>query len=84
LSAREKSIARTRRALNSLKKHPNYAALEPLDGEDKIAFALRSVSHLISPPQEHGETNEIECIHLADAVLLLREDIEAKWNERKQ
>lgn len=63
----------------SLSYHPNYKQKEPIDGESQIAFALRSAAHLLSPPQEAGESNELECIDVAVQILNLQDSLEAIW-----
>ncbi len=66
-----------------LKKHPNYEDKIPLDNETKVQFTLRMIAHLISPPMEESETNEIECIDISCAVLAMNDEIEKIWEEHE-
>lgn len=70
-----------KKVLVMMKAHPNYSDPVPLPGESKVVFALRWASHLISPPQEEGESYDLECTDVACAILALEDDIEAAWNK---
>jgi hypothetical protein len=67
--------------LRRLKAHPNYNSPIPMRGESKTDFILRSVAHLISPPQEEGESNEIECVDVSAAVIALGPELEKAWDD---
>jgi len=69
-------------ALNELMAHPNYESIMPLKGESKVSFALRAAAHLVSPPMVEGESNEVECVDVANSILLLKGDIDKRWNNR--
>jgi hypothetical protein len=60
--------------------HPNYAQPDPIQGETLIQYALRCAAHLVSPPQEEGESYDIECVNVAASILSIDRDIEARWN----
>lgn len=51
-----------------LRDHPNYEFPSPKKGESQIAFALRCAAHLLSPPQQDGESQEIECVEAAAQI----------------
>ena len=48
--------------------------------ENEIEFASRCISHLISPPQIVGESDNIECVDLAAAILEYSKEITETWN----
>ncbi len=63
----------------SLSGHPNYSPSPPVTGETAIAFALRRAAHLLSPPMDSAESNEIECVSAARQVAGLLEELEKQW-----
>lgn len=66
--------------VKGLKSHPNWEQKSPIEGESKTAYILRYIAHLISPPQIPGESVELECVDIKDAVLSLEQEIEDNWN----
>lgn len=73
-------VSKSEQALEELKSHPNYEDKKPRVGETLVQFTLRCVAHLVSPPMVPGESNEVECVDLRDAILLLDKEIQRKWN----
>lgn len=65
--------------VEALKRHPNYEDKYPIKGETKTQFTLRCIAHLVSPPMEENESNEVECVDLASAILAMNDEIEEKW-----
>jgi len=61
--------------------HPNYAQPDPIPGETLVQYTLRCAAHLVSPPQEEGESYDIECVNVAISILSIDGDIEARWNK---
>lgn len=69
--------------IDALKNHPNYKDTYPYIDEDIISFTLRTASHLVSPKQEKGESYEVECVDIRDAILALKDEIyERFYNKR--
>lgn len=66
------------KATELLKSHPNYKDQEPLEGESVIAYTLRCAAHIVSPPQEEGESYDIECTTIKAAILGLEKEIEER------
>lgn len=77
----DEQVARDRveNIIDALKAHPNFKQPLPLEGESKTQFILRYVAHMVSPPQEEGESCEIECVDLARAIKYLDNEVEAIW-----
>ena len=67
--------------LITLRSHPNYSQKDPIEGESQISYAMRCAAHLVSPPQEVGESYDIECVDVRDGILSLIDDVEKRWNE---
>lgn len=76
---KKSDIDTTKDALMTMKAHPNYINPTPQKGESPIAFALRGIAHLISPPQQPGESYDLECVDIAASVLAMREELELAW-----
>lgn len=62
-----------------LSDHPNFCLPDPILHESPISFALRCAAHLVSPPQNANESNEMECVDVALQLHELIEVVEAKW-----
>ena len=69
--------------IDELKKHPNYKDTYPYPDEDIISFTLRTCAHLVSPPQEPGESYEVECLDIRDGILALKEEIKQRFNNNR-
>ena len=68
-----------------LENHPNYKQPIPTPQlETPIAFALRCAAHLISPPKEDGEDDEISCEVVAEQIIEMTEEIETAWAKHKK
>lgn len=67
--------------VREMRNHPNYLLPTPIQGETQIAFALRCASHLVSPPQESGESYELECVDVRDGILSLLDDVQNRWDK---
>ena len=58
---------------DALKEHPNFQFPENIPTryehpETVIEWVCEATARLLSPPQEDGESNELECIDVATAV----------------
>ena len=60
-----------------LSSHPNFKFPKFRKGESDSDYALRCAAALISPPQEPGESQEIECVDAARQILDLRRRV--RW-----
>ena len=58
-----------------MSEHPNYKFEVPQKDETTIHYVLRCVAHLISPPQEFGESQEIKCSEVSNQILNLESQI---------
>lgn len=67
-----------------LKSHPNYKDQTPFAGETLIAYTLRCAAHLVSPPQDPGESYDVECVDIAAGILSLETEITERWNTFNQ
>lgn len=65
-----------------LTDHPNFSLPAPELGESAISFAMRCAAHAVSPPQDAGESYEVECVDVAQQLRDLTEAVEAKWFSR--
>lgn len=65
--------------LNQLESHKNYIECKPIKGESLLAYTLRYISNLVSPPQEKEESYNIECVTIKKAILGAHYKIERNW-----
>lgn len=81
-SESRKVLEKRLEVLEMMKSHPNYKEPVPLPDESPIAFALRAASHLVSPPQEPGESYDLECVDVASGILALKNQLEEAWKNK--
>lgn len=67
--------------LAMLKAHPNYKILDPIEGETIISYVLRNSANLISPPQYAGESYDVECLDIKEALLNYEQELVLHWNK---
>ncbi len=68
-------------AVDLLKDHPNYKMPVPRKGESQIAFAIRCAANLLSPPQNPGESYEVECVDAARQIRSLTKECKRAYGK---
>jgi hypothetical protein len=77
--AKAAELARGKQQLAIMKSHPNYSFPFPDYREDSLEFSSRAIGELISPPQQPGESQELECVDIKAALVAYSYELRAIW-----
>ena len=72
-----------RSIVEEMESHPNWIRITPNKGESPIQFALRYAAMLISPPQEDGESYDLECVDIKAALLSISDQVEQAYRSKE-